>query len=156
MKRRAATSATAGPHNREYRAADTPGPPSIFNRMRLILDVFIAISTLVLTAPVFLILSVIFIVIPPAQSKNIGKNIFTPPGFFVLLVAEFLCTKKIYERVFLLNVLDMREEYFEALSASRKGKALWVVVRGYFALGMTVILQIGVGSMVKIVKTFWG
>ena len=84
-----------------------------------------------------------------------SSNLTVAPGSLVLKVAEFLCTKKVYERVFLQAVLDMREEYNEALSSGRKRKARWVLIRDYIALAWTVTLQVFVSVPVKIIKTLW-
>lgn len=83
------------------------------------------------------------------------KSLRTAPGSFVLRVADFLCPKKVYERVFLQYILDMREEYFEALAAEREEKARWVLIRGYLALAATMALQLFASVFAKIIKTVW-
>jgi hypothetical protein len=86
------------------------------------------------------------------------KSVITSPGSLVLKVAEFLCTKKVYERVFLQAVLDMRGEYNEALSSGRKEKAQWVLIRSYLALTWSVTLQVIeflLSGPAKIIKTLW-
>ena len=104
------------------------------------------------------------IVAATSVERSIGRitkssNLTVAPGSLVLRIAEFLCTKKIYERVFLQAVVDMREEYNDALVKGRKEKARWVVIRGYLALAWSVTLQVvefllsGPG---KIIKPLWG
>lgn len=74
----------------------------------------------------------------------------------MLVISEFLCTDGIHKRVFLQNILDIRAEYFEALSANRNHKARWVLVRGYASLGFAVVFQIGIGLISKIIKSIIG
>ena len=92
------------------------------------------------------------------QARNKTASIATAPGSLVLKIAEFLCSKKVYERVFLQVVATMREEYFEALDAGRKEKARWIKVRGYLWLIWTIALQLFefvVSGPVKIIKNLW-
>jgi hypothetical protein len=88
------------------------------------------------------------------------RNVITsPPGSLVLKVAEFLCSPKLHERVFLQAVLDMRDEYNEALFQGQKKKAQWVLIRGYLALTWTVALQVVeflLSGPVKVIKSLWG
>jgi hypothetical protein len=88
-------------------------------------------------------------------ARKPAKAITSPPGSLVLKVTDFLCTKKVYERVFLQAVLDMREEYNEALFSGRKEKARWVLIRSYLSLAWTVALQVFTGILDKIIKTLW-
>ena len=87
------------------------------------------------------------------------NNIDQPPGSLVLKVTEFLCSKKVYERVFQQNIISMREEYFDALAEGREEKAKWIKIRGYLWMIWTVALQIFefvVSGPVKIIKGLWG
>lgn len=90
------------------------------------------------------------------EPRNKAPLIALPPGNLVLDIAEFLCSQGVYERVFLQAILDIREEYFEALSAHRSRKARWVLIRGYLNLAWTVVLQVGTGLISKIVKAAAG
>lgn len=67
-----------------------------------------------------------------------------PPGSGLLLVAEFLYSRKAYEEVFVPTVSDLREEYAAALVAKRKWKARWVLVRGYWSFFSAAGLQTAV------------
>ncbi len=67
-----------------------------------------------------------------ARIRN-GKALQKPPGWMVLIVTEFITTKRYYERACLPAVADMREEYYEALSQNRIGKARWIYVRGTYS-----------------------
>jgi hypothetical protein len=85
-------------------------------------------------------------------------SVSSAPGHHLLKIVEFLCTKKVYERVFLQAVLDMREEHNEALFAGQKRKAQWVLIRGYLALTWSVTLKVVeflLSGPVKIIKTLW-
>ena len=93
------------------------------------------------------------------RNEKPAKVISQPPGSFVLMVSEFLCSKKVYERVFFQSIVNMREEYFDALSEGRKEKAYWVTIRGYISLILTVIRHIAVSVFsgpVEILKSLWG
>lgn len=88
-----------------------------------------------------------------------AKVISNAPGSWVLRMSEFLCTKNLYERVFLQSILNMREEYFDALAKGRKEKAQWVKVRGYIALILTVTRHVIVSVFsgpAEILKSLWG
>ena len=99
------------------------------------------------------------IVLTSTNSSTNTKSVIAPaPGSLVLKIAEFVCTKKVYDRVFFQVVDDMRREYFEALFSSRKEKARWVVIRGYLALAWHVTLQVSeflVSGPAKIMKALW-
>jgi hypothetical protein len=90
--------------------------------------------------------------------NHTSNTIISAPGSLVLKVAELLCSRKDYERVFLQTVLDMREEYNEALFQGRKRKAQWVLIRSYLYLAWSVTLQIIeflLSGPAKIIKTLW-
>ena len=84
-----------------------------------------------------------------------SSNLTVAPGSFVLKIAEFVCSPKTYQRVFLPVVKDMREEYNEALFTGRREKARLVLIRGYLALVEAVALQVFVSVPAKIIKTIW-
>jgi hypothetical protein len=81
-------------------------------------------------------------------SANSRRRLTRPPGSFMQSTAEFLCSRKSYERVAKPIIADLQFEYFEALSQGRRGKAAYIRVRGslsfWFALGMG-----------RIMKTVW-
>jgi hypothetical protein len=52
------------------------------------------------------------------------------PGHNLLQLTDFLFSRKANAQVFVPIVIDMREEYFEALSQNRIWKARWVRIRG--------------------------
>jgi hypothetical protein len=78
------------------------------------------------------------------------------PGMYLFKVAEFLMTEKSFSRVAAPSIADMREEYFEALSQNRIGKARLVHVRGiwsfFAALGLDRFFSI-VSLCVKVWKS---
>jgi hypothetical protein len=56
-----------------------------------------------------------------------------PPGGFLLICSEFILPKNYYTNVALPVVVDMRGEYFDALSQNRIWKARWVRIRGTYS-----------------------
>lgn len=68
------------------------------------------------------------------------------PGGLLLSVVEFLFTKRSVEQVFVPTIVDMRDEYFEALSQNRIWKARWVRLRGtwkfFVAMGLDRVLSL--------------
>jgi hypothetical protein len=52
------------------------------------------------------------------------------PGSRLLWVADLLFSRKSVEEVLEDTVIDMRNEYFDALAQGRTGKARWVRIRG--------------------------
>ena len=65
-------------------------------------------------------LSVLWILVVlgmPNSKKRMSTQ--RPPGHLLLSIAEFMMTKRTFEKVVVCSVLDMREEYFEALSQNR-------------------------------------
>ena len=65
----------------------------------------------------------------PLKNKE-SKRLSGVPGNYFVQAIQFLVCKKRYEEMYLPIILDMREEYFEALSQNRIWKARWVRVRG--------------------------
>jgi len=64
------------------------------------------------------------------------KKVVSPPGSIPLKLAEFLCSKKTYERVYHPLIAEEQQEYIEAISKNRWGKAKWIRIRmiGSFCL----------------------
>ena len=62
-----------------------------------------------------------------------STNFSVPPGNILLVQAEFLFSKRFYVETCTPIILDMREEYFEAVSQNRIGKARWVRFRGTYS-----------------------
>jgi DNA-binding CsgD family transcriptional regulator len=62
-----------------------------------------------------------------------ANALFSPPGMGLWRLAEFLCTKKTYDSVFVPLLADFHHEYFEALSRGEKWKARWLRVLYYSA-----------------------
>jgi len=57
-----------------------------------------------------------------------GKAVVSPPGLDIWKLAEFLCTKKTYDSIFVPLLADFHHEYFDALSVGREWKARWLRV----------------------------
>lgn len=81
-----------------------------------------------------------------------GTRLHRPPGHLLLLIAEFVCSKKTLKEVFEPTVLDFREEYNEALAERRPWKARWVRARGYWSFFNAAGLASAVGVGKKVVK----
>ncbi|WP_299751385.1 hypothetical protein [uncultured Tateyamaria sp.] len=77
-----------------------------------------------------------------------------PPGSGAVFVLEFLFPKNAFEVVFSQHILDMREEYYEALSEDRPRKARWIIIRDHFRLILTIHSYLG-ASVAKSLLSFW-
>jgi hypothetical protein len=86
---------------------------------------------------------------PLLFQQRSGKKLYQPPGSRLLRLAEFLCSRKTYEEVLEPAIIDLREEYHQALSAGRTWKAKWVLVRGYWSF----FNAAGLMSLVRIAKS---
>jgi len=82
------------------------------------------------------------------ESKN---RILRPPGSFLGSIAEFVFSRKTVELVVTPIISDLQVEYCEALAASRKTKARWVRLRGYWSL----FKALGLYSIVKMFFEMW-
>ena len=100
----------------------------------------------------FLLFHFVSVVLRSIQNKR--KGISRPPGSFLSSVAEFVFSKKTVELVVTPIISDMQVEYFEALATTRRIKAAWVRLRGYWslfkALGLYSILKMFVDAWRKI------
>ncbi len=83
-----------------------------------------------------------------------SKLIRHAPGHYLLSFANFLYSKKTYERVFVEQISDMREEYYEALSEGKDWKARWIIVRGWYSFITSMIVRIP-NSLLKMVIETW-
>jgi hypothetical protein len=88
--------------------------------------------------------------------QTVRGSLSAAPGHRLLVVAEFVLTRRSFDRLVLPTIQDMREEYFEALSQNRIWKARWVRVRGtwsfFAALGLDRFFSI-VSLCVKVWKS---
>ena len=82
------------------------------------------------------------------------KRLHRPPGASLLRLSEFIYSRKKYETVLRPTIVDMREEYFEALAAGRKWKSRWVRVRGIWSFGAAVGLDIPI-SAIGLIRKIW-
>lgn len=82
-----------------------------------------------------------------AETALISK----PPGALLMLVADFFCSTRTFERVVRPIVSDMRFEYWEALDAGRRGKAAWICLRGYWSF----FKALGLYSIARAVFEIW-
>lgn len=89
-----------------------------------------------------------------ADEPKIRGRLAKPPGGLLLGMAEFFYSKGTFERIFQPTISDMREEYFEALSADRRWKARLVVLRGYLAYLSAAALHAPL-SLVRVLGAIW-
>jgi hypothetical protein len=66
----------------------------------------------------------------PKKPVPVGSDgvIVFPPGLHLWKLAEFFCTKKTYDSIFIPLLADFHHEYFDALSARREWRARWLRV----------------------------
>ena len=86
-----------------------------------------------------------------AKAANTGARITTAPGTNLLSISEFLFSPKTLRSVVNPIIADMQAEYFEALAASRRYKAIWVCARGYWSL----VKAVGLYSLLRTVAEVW-
>ena len=83
----------------------------------------------------------------PAGNEVRSATISRVPGHYLLVVAEFLYSKRAFAEVLKPTVDDLREEYNHALAEGRPFKARWVRIRGYWsffnAAGLTSLVSVG-------------
>lgn len=88
------------------------------------------------------------------ESVASKTSIKLPPGIIALRIAEFIYSRKKYEMVLQPIIVDMCEEYFEALAMNRPWKARWVHVRGVWSFGAAVVADLPI-SAIGLVKKLW-
>lgn len=86
------------------------------------------------------------------QSKRTPK-ITNPPGARISGWLDVLVGRKNFERIFQEMIADMRDEYFQALSAGRRRLAWWIRVRFYLSVGWALILLAsGVAELIRAIS----
>lgn len=88
------------------------------------------------------------------QAKPRRLKLARPPGTILFAIVKFWFSKKAVEKVFQDVVAEMREEYFEAITAGEKWKSRWIVVRGNAALMLSAIAYVAV-TVGKKIKGIW-
>jgi hypothetical protein len=88
---------------------------------------------------------------PPVRARPVIQR---PPCMRLNALANFICTKKLYERVFQPILADMQQEYFEALQEGNGRKAQWVMWCGRLAFIAAAVAQIPVSAM-KLIVRLW-
>lgn len=111
--------------------------PGLLQRLRTTLAGAIATTFIVLVIREFL--------------KKSDHTVLRPPGSTLLSVADFLCSKKTIEEIAKPLIADMQFEYYEALFAGRKLKAVWIRIR-YTA---SFFMAIGLYRLLKFVATIF-
>lgn len=74
-----------------------------------------------------------------ASGRKKRSRVVVPPGYAVLHLLKFIFSKRAFDTVFSQVIIDMREEYFEALEAGKIGKARWIVLRDHLGILLTVV-----------------
>ena len=67
--------------------------------------------------------------------RDTSRAITRPIGHRLLVIAEFLYSRKTYEEVFESAILDARADYNDYLSKGRKWKARWTALQTYVLVG---------------------
>ena len=83
-----------------------------------------------------------------------SERVIRAPGTLARTVLSFVFSKRAFETVFGQAIVDMQEEYVEALANGKKWKARWVVVRDHIGLLLTVGTYIGT-TVVKRAVGIW-
>jgi hypothetical protein len=89
-----------------------------------------------------------------AVASNRTPKLALPPGTRLNAVAEFLFSKKTYERVFQPTISDLQDEYIAALALDRSWKARWVWIRGHLAFWKAFALQVPI-SLMRAAMAIW-
>lgn len=84
--------------------------------------------------------------IPSSNRRRV--RVLPPPGYRILQITEFLYSHPTYENLFESAVLEMRVEYYSALSDGRPVKAAWARFRGVIGVLFS-FLGHGLGTMVR-------
>jgi hypothetical protein len=82
------------------------------------------------------------------------SRVFRPSGWNLRRFAELCFSKKTFTKVLEPVLSDMQKEHFEALAASRRWKALMVLVRGYWSFWSAVVAQLPI-SFARRVYEVW-
>lgn len=82
------------------------------------------------------------------------KRLVAPPGSLAKKILSLLFSKKAFTNVFAQAIVDMREEYAEALADKKYWKARWIIIRDHIGLGVTVAAYIG-STVVKRAVGIW-
>ena len=85
---------------------------------------------------------------------NPRERLQRPPGSYVRSALAFLLPNNAFDKIFSQQILDMREEYFEALDDGRGSKAKWIVVRDHFRIVITLTAYLA-ASLGKTVAAVW-
>jgi hypothetical protein len=85
------------------------------------------------------------------QTTGNDSRIIRPPGALLNCVAEFVLSARTLERIVSPIISDLRVEYYEALAANRRAKAIWVRVRGYWSF----FKALGLYSLLKTIVELW-
>lgn len=92
--------------------------------------------------------------IPFSNFPANGKQVRLPPGTLLRCCAEFIYSQRKFQSVLQPTIVDMREEYFEALAAGGIWKSRWVRVRGLWSFWAAVGMDIPI-SAIGLVKKIW-
>jgi hypothetical protein len=94
-----------------------------------------------------------------AQLTNHRGKIKSPPCSGLRSLAQWVCPKKTFSRVFEQHFADVDVEYIEALAQNDPWKARWVHVRGILGFWATVVVHINfklIGAVIGVVRATFG
>jgi hypothetical protein len=92
--------------------------------------------------------------VPPVAAPSSNVKIYRAPGQRASSILSFVFAHKTFDAVFSQAILDMREEYLEALASEDLLKANWIVLRDHTCLGLSVFAYLGV-TIGKKVSGIW-
>jgi len=78
------------------------------------------------------------------SSNRSRRRIIHPPGMRLNAIAGLVFSMKTYERVFQPTIVDMQNEYVEAIAQDKKWNARFVRLRGYLSFFAAVLTQLPV------------
>lgn len=80
---------------------------------------------------------------------EIVPTVGRPPAHQLVSLLKFIFTKKCFEHIFAQTIVDMREEYDDAIEANNIPLARWRHIQLYLSLTSTVLTWIGASSLKK-------
>lgn len=90
----------------------------------------------------------------PSWRGRSAPSVSSPPGSRLRHCCDLIFSKRTCSEVLIPTVRDLQDEYFEALHQGRRGKARWVVIRGYWSFWSAVVAQVPV-SLTRLIVKLW-
>jgi hypothetical protein len=92
--------------------------------------------------------------VPGVNPRYRQDRIAAPPGHLLMLITEFLFSRKTFVEVFVATAVDFRDEHAHALACGRVRKARWIAFRGNAAL-VSAALDVVAGNLLRWMLSFW-